>query len=86
MKCTEIIFLSCDTPGTTRGNDILSPADSLQLALSVGKAVWTFYSADTARNAEAVIELLWPEFTMMADGQRVAFDDAVKGIRAFLRP
>ena len=50
----------------------------------VEAAVWAFHAADTARNAEAVIMLLWPEFEMLVDGNRVSYNDAAAGSREFM--
>jgi len=50
----------------------------------VEDAVWAFHAADTSRNAEAVIDLLWPEFTMTVDGTGMIYDDAVAGARGFM--
>jgi len=46
--------------------------------------VWAFHAADTARDAEAVIRLLWPEFTMLVDGARLDHGQVVRGSREFL--
>ena len=44
----------------------------MAIVAEVEDAVWAFHAADTARDAEAVIQLLWPEFEMLGDGQRVS--------------
>lgn len=46
--------------------------------------VWTFHAADTAMNAEAVIGLLWPDYEMLVDGQRIGFDEVAQGSREFM--
>ncbi len=46
--------------------------------------MWAFHAADTARDAEAVIGLLWPEYEMLVDGQRTTFDEVAAGSRAFM--
>lgn len=50
----------------------------------VEAAVWAFHAADTARNAEGVSDLLWPEFTMLADGARLSFAQVTTGSREFM--
>jgi ketosteroid isomerase-like protein len=50
----------------------------------VERAVWEFHAADTARDAEAVIRLLWPEYTMLADGTRLSYDEVAAGSREFM--
>lgn len=50
----------------------------------VEAATWAFHAADTARSADGVIALLWPEYTMLVDGRRVEYDDIVAGSRAFM--
>ena len=60
-------------------------SDRRQAAVvEVEAAVWAFHAADTARNAEGVIELLWPEFTMLADGTRLSYVDVATGSREFM--
>jgi len=58
-------------------------ADSVMLE-EVGAAVWAFHAADTAMDAEGVIGLLWPDYYMLGDGQRVGYEDAVLGSREFM--
>jgi len=59
-------------------------AERARVAADVETAVWTFHAADTARDAEAVTRLLWPEFTMLADGARLGHAQAVAGSREFM--
>lgn len=58
--------------------------DKEQITREVTAAIWAFHAADTARNAAAVIDLLWPEYTMLVDGQRVAYADVVEGSPAYM--
>lgn len=57
---------------------------SSSVVKEVEAAVWRFHAADTARNAEAVIGLLWPEFYMLADGSRDEYERVVAGTRRFM--
>jgi len=58
--------------------------DSASVVEQVEAAVWAFHSADTARNADGVIDLLWPEFTMLVDGRRLTYPEVVAGSREFM--
>jgi len=55
------------------------------VSAEVEAAVWRFYAADTSRNAEAVIDLLSPDFYMFADGVRTHYQEVVDGTRRFMR-
>jgi ketosteroid isomerase-like protein len=61
-----------------------STADMSRVAAEVEVGVRAFHSADTARDAEAVIGLLWPDFTMLVDGNRRDFDEIAAGSREFM--
>jgi hypothetical protein len=50
----------------------------------VTAAVEAFHAADTARDADGVIRLLWPEYTMLVDGRRSDYDEVVNGAREFM--
>jgi ketosteroid isomerase-like protein len=58
--------------------------DSLAVSRDVRDAVAAFHHADTTRDAAAVAGLIWPEFSMLADGNRVDYQAAVAGAHAFL--
>lgn len=58
--------------------------DQAEIVAAVEDAVWAFHAADTARDAEAVIRLLWPDFTMLADGARLGYDQVAVGSREFM--
>jgi len=59
-------------------------ADTSHVSAEVEAAVWSFHAADTARNAEAVIDLLSPEFYMFVDGARNDYEGVVTGTRQFM--
>jgi hypothetical protein len=59
-------------------------SDLAQVKTEVEAAVWAFHAADTARDAEAVIRLLWPEYTMLADGSRLSYEQVAAGSREFM--
>lgn len=79
-----ILLASLGCAGTSGRPSGLSSTDSSDVIAEVEVAVWAFHAADTARNAEAMIGLLWPEFEMLADGERVAFSQVVEDSRVFL--
>ena len=74
---------ACTEPPDGRAPDN-TPIDTAAVLHEVEAAVWAFHAADTARNADAVIALLWPEFEMLADGNRVGYQEAVAGSRGFM--
>jgi len=61
-----------------------SPGDPARVTAEVEAAVWAFHAADTARDAERVINLLWPDYEMLVDGQRLDHTQVSAGSRSFL--
>ena len=78
-----LILISCDHVQKTASDNIVV-LDTTIIIEEVNSAVTAFYSADTAKNAEGVIQLLWPDFTMLADGNRTTYDEVVIGSREFM--
>ena len=60
------------------------PANPPEVIAEVEAAVWAFHTADTARDPDGVIALLWPEYHMLVDGQRLTYEQVVKGSREFM--
>ncbi len=58
--------------------------DQARVIEEVEAALWAFHAADTARNAEAVIGLLWPDYSMLGDGERLRYADIAAGSRDFM--
>ena len=58
--------------------------DTMSVITEITDAVWRFHAADTTRDASAVINLLWPEFTMLADGNRLDYESVASGSEEFL--
>ena len=82
---TIVLWAGCvDAPDEPRAGDPAQVSAEVEAALAVEAAVWAFHAADTAKDAEAVIGLLWPDFTMLADGNRISYGDAVAGSREFM--
>jgi len=74
-----VLAASCDGRVPESVTTALEPVTA-----EVVSAVSAFHAADIARNAEAVIDLLWPEFSIMVDGQRQTYDEVVAGSRQFM--
>jgi len=60
------------------------PDDLASVRADVEALVWTFHAADTAMDAEAVIGMLWPDFEMLVDGERLSFEQVAQGSREFM--
>jgi hypothetical protein len=60
------------------------PWDPAKVVAEVEAATWAFHAADTALDAQGVIDLLWPEFHMFGDGVRSTYEDVVSGAPAFM--
>ncbi|MEL7249888.1 MAG: nuclear transport factor 2 family protein [Bacteroidota bacterium] len=73
------LMMACQTPASTR-----SDYDLEQVKREVTQAVWAFHAADTAKNAQGVLDLLWPEYTMLADGKRISYADVAAGSPVFM--
>ena len=89
MKNTSSLFFSlCLLWGFSCQNQIPEADDpsvsQTQIIKEVEHALEAFYIADTSRDAEAVINLLWPEYSMLADGNRIRYPDVVEGSNAFM--
>lgn len=77
----QLALLGCAPPGAPTSSVAF---DTAQVVEEVETAVWRFHAADTARDAEGVISLLWPEFSMLGDGARLGFTEAAAGSRQFM--
>jgi len=72
---------ACDGADFDTSEDL---QDAQAVVEQVEAAVWVFHAADTSRNAEGVIDLLWPEFTMLVDGRRLTYSEVAAGSREFM--
>jgi hypothetical protein len=61
-----------------------APLDLSGVKDVVTALVWAFHAADTARNAAAIIALLWPEYEMLVDGRRTNYAEVAAGSREFM--
>ncbi|MGW8281964.1 MAG: YybH family protein [Gemmatimonadota bacterium] len=61
-----------------------STTDMAQVVSDVEAGVWALHAADTAKDAEAVIDLLWPDYEMLVDGKRIGYAQIVEGSREFM--
>ena len=78
------VFAGCEERPSSKTPTSAETADLSYVTTEVEAAVWVFHAADTARNAEAVIGLMWPEFQMLVDGNRLGYDEAAAGAREFM--
>lgn len=78
-----ILLVACGNPSDRPAEGSLARPISSVMA-EVDAALWAFHAADTARDAEAVIGLLWPGYYMFVDGARIGYDEVVRGAREFL--
>lgn len=78
---TLLVASGCESsPGEPADDD----PDHSQVVDEVEAAVWAFHAADTARDAEGVVSLLWPDYSMLADGNRLTYSEVVAGSREFM--
>lgn len=82
LAAAAILNPGCE-PSPDRG-EMPTEGEPSRISAEVEAAVWAFHKADTARDADAVIGLLWPDFTMLADGSRRDYEDVVAGTRGFM--
>lgn len=83
IAAVSLFAFACIGCAERQGQD-LSSNDLDQIVRDVNEQLAAFHTADTTMNAEGVIALLWPEFSMLADGNRMYYDDVVKGSRSFM--
>ncbi|NNC71006.1 MAG: nuclear transport factor 2 family protein [Flavobacteriaceae bacterium] len=58
--------------------------NSAEVVVQVKKQVKAFHAADTALNAQGVIDLLWPEYTMLVDGKYIDYEEVITGSISFM--
>jgi len=75
IACSDVPNQPADRSGTTDLSSVVSEVEA---------AVWAFHAADTSRDALVVAGLLWPEYTMLADGERLEYNDVVAGSQTFM--
>jgi len=66
----------------------VSEVDSRDLSYVINEietVVWALHTADTSMNAEGVIDLLWPEASMLIDGNRMSYEEISDGSRQFMK-
>ena len=79
------VALLCSGCGDAKGHSEAELSQwSGDVSLQVEEALWAFHEADTARDAEGVVALLWPDYSMLVDGSRLSYDDVAAGSRAFM--
>ena len=75
-----LITSACNEPAGNIENETGTAA----LIEEVKAQVQAFHAADTSLNADGVVALLWPEFTMLVDGNRTNYNDVKTGSKAFM--
>lgn len=78
-----IALVSCNST-TERKENKFSEGDEAAIIKAVKSQVDAFLAADTTMNSEGVINLLWPEYTMLADGHYVTYQQVKTGSKAFM--
>ncbi|MFK7770700.1 MAG: nuclear transport factor 2 family protein [Saprospiraceae bacterium] len=58
--------------------------NSQRVIEQVKNQVNAFYAADTSLNAQKLVDLIWPEFTMLVDGNRIGYQDVKTGTKTFM--
>ena len=74
------MLLSCNTQEEVNEKNTTSTELIEQVKIQVN----AFHAADTSLNSDGVIALLWPEFTMLSDGNYIAYNDVKTGSKAFM--
>ena len=75
-----LLASSCTNPTEIQATE----TDTAAIIEQVKNRVAAFQAADTTLSSDKVIDLLWPEFTMLADGNYVAYQDVKTGSKAFM--
>ena len=75
------VFFSCQKFSPDTSSDSI---DTEQVIMEVESAVWAFHSADTSRNEDQVIGLIWPECSMFIDGHRISYEQMTSGSKQFM--
>ena len=76
-----LLWAGCADPAV---HDASSPVDTARITAGIEAGVRAFHRADTARDAEAVIALLWPDFTILVDGARQDYEQVAAASREFM--
>ena len=82
LALISVAILSCEGRAPQPADE--APLDQARVTTEITEAVWAFHAADTARDAEGVIALLWPEYEMLVDGQRTNYAEVAAGSRQFM--
>jgi hypothetical protein len=83
ITCMALVLAAsgCGPSADAPSRSAFDPDD---VAAAVEAAVWRFHAADTARDAEGVLALLWPEYEMRVDGALIDFESIASGSREFM--
>ncbi|WP_299533049.1 nuclear transport factor 2 family protein [Ulvibacterium sp.] len=78
IYCLPILLLSCGEKADVKERT------TTELIREVKGQVNAFQKADTTLSSEGVLDLLWPEFTMLADGNRITYKKVKESSRDFM--
>lgn len=78
-----VVFSGC-VNSEAGDNQNMSEDAAAQVMVEVEAALQAFHTADTSRNAQGVIDLLWPDYSMRADGASIGYEDVVAGSPKFM--
>ena len=73
-----VVFVCCKEHSENKG------LGSAELVEQVKSQVKAFHAADTSLNAKGVMDLLWPEFTMLVDGNYITYEEVETGTKTFM--
>ena len=79
-----VMLAACSPNPRTDRDDAMTAAERSTIEMAVDSATRSFEAAERARDAEAAIAHLAPEFYIYADGVRSEYDAVVEGMRGFL--
>ena len=80
----NLIFISLFLILSCAKKDEIKADNSIEVIEQVTSQVNAFHRADTTLNSKAVLDLLWPEFTMLSDGRHINYNDVSKSAHAFM--
>lgn len=85
VGCTETADLEAGpNPGDGVTAEVMDEVREEAVREAVNSAVESFRAADLARDAEAVVAHLWPDFTMLVDGSWTSYEDVRQGTHEFM--
>lgn len=84
FKIVLHILISLLFVSSCQKQDNAKTMDARLLVEQVKSQVQAFHAADTSKNAQGMLDLLWPEFTMLVDGHPITYEDVETGSKSFM--